>query len=187
MNRDGSRCKCKSEVVVKALDRQGRWGEFTACKRHQADFRPHPSLLLTGLTGRLANGKGKPDSPVRDGAVVRREEPATLTVVNPADGQRELALAPTEAGAGPVERETFPLPPVCYPVDTRCQAANLNGTRCKNAGTARLMTENPEGRLAEISVCKRHNQVDAQPHPSVPLPTNGLSGGAGRKPLRRRA
>ncbi|CAK0767823.1 hypothetical protein CCP3SC15_3720003 [Gammaproteobacteria bacterium] len=44
VNRDGSRCKCKSEVVIKALDREGRWGEFTACKRHQADFRPHPSL-----------------------------------------------------------------------------------------------------------------------------------------------
>jgi hypothetical protein len=44
-NLDGSRCKAKGEVLVKARDIHGRLGEFDACKRHQDTFKPHPGVM----------------------------------------------------------------------------------------------------------------------------------------------
>lgn len=48
-NRDGSRCGAATRLVARAPDPKGRLAEFGTCKRHQGDFRPHPSVTAEPL------------------------------------------------------------------------------------------------------------------------------------------
>lgn len=41
----GQRCRLAGSVISRALDTNGKLGEFTSCPRHAAEFMPHRTVM----------------------------------------------------------------------------------------------------------------------------------------------